>query len=312
MVSDLKDKDEITGIIFNIQHYSIHDGPGIRTDVFLKGCFLRCIWCQNPESQSLKPEPFYFKEKCNGCGQCMAVCPTKAIQIKEEKSITDHSKCDGSGKCAQICPNEARNLMGKEMSVREVFQDVKGDELFYKRSNGGVTLTGGEPLFQPRFSRNLLSICRQAGIHTALETCGYVGWSVFTDILQYVNLVLYDLKHMNSDKHREYTGVPNDLILDNVRRIYHELRIPVWARIPVIPGFNDSVQNINAAARFVVSELGTSVPVHLLAYHRLGESKYERLTREGINLSISPPAYEHMLELKEIVTSYGLETHIGG
>jgi pyruvate formate lyase activating enzyme len=311
-VSDLKDKDEITGIIFNIQHYSIHDGPGIRTDIFLKGCFLRCLWCQNPESQSLNPELFYFKEKCTGCGQCIAACPAKAIQIKEGKSFTDHSKCDGCGKCAQICPNEARNLTGKEMSVREVFQDVKGDELFYKRSNGGVTLTGGEPLFQPRFSRNLLSICCQAGFHTALETCGYAGWSVLKDVLQYVNLVLFDLKHMNSDKHREYTGVSNDLILQNVRRIYHELRIPVWARIPVIPGFNDSVQNINATARFVASELGTSVPVHLLAYHRLGESKYERLNREGLSLSISPPANEHMLELQEIISSYGLETHIGG
>jgi pyruvate formate lyase activating enzyme len=150
-VPGLRENDNVKGIIFNIQHYSIHDGPGIRTDVFLKGCFLRCIWCQNPESQSLKPELFYFKEKCSGCGRCIAVCPEKAIRIESAKSITDRGRCQGSGRCAQFCPNEARSLMGKEMSVQEVFGEVKGDEIFYKRSGGGVTLTGGEPLFQTDF-----------------------------------------------------------------------------------------------------------------------------------------------------------------
>ncbi len=308
----LQNEDEITGIIFNIQHYSIHDGPGIRTDVFLKGCFLRCIWCQNPESQALKPELFYFKERCTGCGRCAAVCPVNAIQIVDAKSQTDRSKCQGSGQCTQVCPNEARSLMGQEMTVKEVFQDVKGDEIFYKRSSGGVTLTGGEPLFQPRFSQALLSLCRQAGIHTALETCGYASWDIFQHILQYVDLVLFDLKHMNSAKHKEYTGVPNDLILDNVRKIHHELRIPLWARIPIIPGFNDSSDNIQATARFVATELGISVPVHLLAYHQLGESKYERLSQEGQNSSIIPPTDEHMLDLQKIMLSYGLDTHIGG
>jgi pyruvate formate lyase activating enzyme len=311
-VYNLKKTEDITGIIFNIQYYSIHDGPGIRTDVFLKGCFLRCVWCQNPESQSLKPELFYFKEKCTGCGKCVAVCSTRAIRIEDRKSITDRIKCDGCGKCVQVCPNEAKSLMGKEMPVQEVFQKIKGDEIFYKRSNGGVTLTGGEPLFQPCFSRNLLTICQQAGIHTAIETCGYADWRIFKDILQHVNLVLFDLKHMSSDKHREYTGVPNELILDNARRIYHELKIPVWARIPVIPGYNDSIQNIDTTADFIASELGTSVPVYLLAYHRLGESKHEKLFGEGNNISISPPADGYMLELQRIMISYGLETHIGG
>lgn len=311
-MSNLKENDSVKGIIFNIQHYSIHDGPGIRTNVFLKGCFLHCIWCQNPESQSLKPELFYFEEKCTGCGKCVAACPANAIQITEAKSKTDRSKCNGSGRCIQVCPNEARSLIGKEMTVQEVFQNVKGDEIFYKRSNGGLTLTGGEPLFQPYFSRKFLSLCQQAGIHTAIETCGYAGWEIFKDILQYVNLVLYDLKHMSSEKHQEYTGVPNNLILDNVRKIYHELRIPIWARIPVIPGYNDSVQNIHATARFVATELGTPVPVHLLAYHQLGESKHERLAKEGNSLSVIPPTDEHMLELQKIMASYGLDTHIGG
>jgi len=300
------------GIIFNIQHYSIHDGPGIRTDVFLKGCFLQCVWCQNPESHTLSPELYYFQEKCTGCGQCVAICPEKAIQIIKGKSTTDRKKCQGCGQCVQICPNDARSLIGTEMTVEEVFKKVIGDELFYKRSKGGMTLTGGEPLFQPDFSKQLLSLCCQAGIHTALETCGYANWETLKDILQYVDLVLFDLKHMDSKKHQEYTGVPNEMILENARNIHHTLKIPMWVRIPVIPGYNDSVENIRATAQFVATELSRSIPVHLLAYHRLGETKYERLGREGKNLSIAPPANEHMPELQKIVAAYGLETQIGG
>jgi pyruvate formate lyase activating enzyme len=300
------------GIIFNIQHYSIHDGPGIRTNVFLKGCSLRCIWCQNPESHSLSPELLYFQEKCTGCGRCVDICPEKAIQIISAKSTTDRKKCKTCGQCVQICFNDARSIVGTEMTVEEVFKKVIGDELFYKRSQGGMTLTGGEPLFQPDFSKNLLSLCRQAGIHTALETCGFSDWETLKDILQYVDLVLFDLKHMDSKKHREYTGVPNEVILENARKIHHTLKTPIWVRIPVIPGCNDSVENIHATAQFVAAELSRSVPVHLLAYHRLGETKYERLGKEGKNLSITPPANEYMMELQKIVAAYGLQTQIGG
>jgi pyruvate formate lyase activating enzyme len=198
------------------------------------------------------------------------------------------------------------------MSVEEVFKNIKGDELFYKRSKGGMTLTGGEPLFQPDFSKHLLFLCRQAGIHTALETCGCAGWETLKDVLQYVDLVLFDLKHMNSEKHQEYTGVPNELILDNARKIHHMLKIPVWARVPIVPGYNDSAENIRATAEFVAKELSQSVPVYLLAYHRLGETKYERLGKESKSLAITPPINECMLELQKIVAAYGLDTYIGG
>lgn len=300
------------GIVFNIQRYSIHDGPGIRTSVFLKGCFLRCIWCQNPESQSPNAELLFLAERCTGCGRCVAACPAHAVRMSESKSVTARDECKGSGNCVQVCPHEARSLMGKEMTAAEVFRTIKSDELFYKRSKGGVTLTGGEPLFQPDFSKDILSLCRQAGIHTAVETCGYAEWKAFKDVLQYADLVLYDLKHMDSEKHREYTGVPNHRILENAGRIHHELGIPLWIRIPVVPGYNDSAANFRETARFIAAELDQSIPVHLLAYHRLGESKYERLGMAGKDLSIVPPTDEHMLELRAIIASYGLEVIIGG
>ncbi|MBN2074550.1 MAG: glycyl-radical enzyme activating protein [Dehalococcoidales bacterium] len=311
-MADITENKADRGFIFNIQHYSIHDGPGIRTSVFLKGCFLSCVWCQNPESQSIEPELFFFEERCTGCGNCVAVCPVQAVQVKDGKSFTDRTICNGSGKCALVCLNDARSIMGKEMAAHEVFHKVKGDELFYKRSNGGVTLTGGEPLFQADFSRTILSLCRQAGIHTAIETCGFADWEIFKEVLRYTDLVLFDLKQMNSEKHREYTGVPNELILENVRKIVHDLKIPVRLRIPVIPGHNDSLEDIHDFAKFISGELDTSLPVHFLAYHRLGESKYERLGITDKNVTITPPSNEQMSEIQQIAASYGLETYIGG
>jgi len=302
----------VKGIVLNIQHYSIHDGPGIRTSVFLKGCFLHCLWCQNPESQSSIPELFYFKEKCTGCGRCVDVCREKANIVTENKIIIDRRKCKGCGQCINVCPSDARSLMGKEMNAEEVFKQVQRDELFYKRSKGGVTLTGGEPLFQPGFTKHLLALCHQAGIHTALETCGYAEWDMIKDILKYADLVLFDLKHMEAKRHQEYTGVPNDLILENARKIHHILKIPIWARIPVIPGYNDSIENIKATAEFVVKELNPSVPVHLLAYHRLGETKYERLGKENNKVMINPPDDERIKEIQKTMVSYGLDTYIGG
>jgi len=308
----MNETENTKGIIFNLQRYSIHDGPGIRTTVFLKGCPLRCLWCQNPESQASQPEIFFDREKCTGCGTCVQACPEGAIEIKDGKSRTNRQLCKGIGRCAEVCPNEARNLIGRYVTAGEVFKEVKADEIFYLRSGGGVTLSGGEPLAQPEFAIALLKLCKDAGINTALDTSGYARWETLKRVLEYVDLVLYDFKHMDPVEHKKCTGVSNDLILDNARKIHHELSITILVRVPIIPGYNDSVENIEATARFIAKELDKSIKVHLLPYHRLGEVKYERLERPGKPFSTEPPSEERMSELKKIVESFGLTVFIGG
>lgn len=308
----MKEIEAVEGIIFNIQPYCIHDGPGIRTTVFLKGCPLRCLWCQNPESQNIKKQLFYIKENCVGCGSCVLVCPNKAITIHDEKVKTHRLLCEACGECTKVCKFEARSLIGERITAGEVFEKVKKDKIFYEGSNGGVTISGGEPLAQPEFTKSILKLCKDDGIHTAIETCGYGNWDMVKEILQYVDLVLFDIKHMISDIHKKLTGVPNDTILENAKRIYHDLKIPIVARAPIIPGYNDSVENIEEMGKFVSTELGKSVHVHLLPFHRLGESKNERLEKEEISFNSYPPSEEHMEELKKIVESYGLYVQIGG
>jgi pyruvate formate lyase activating enzyme len=307
------DKDEETrGVIFNIQTYSIHDGPGIRTTVFIKGCPLKCVWCQNPESQMVTPQLFFNSETCVGCGKCLQVCPEGAIRLDEGKSWTNRDICRGVGKCVEVCPNEARNIAGRYVTAGEVFKEVMEDKIFYERSGGGVTLGGGEPLASPEFTNSLLRLCKKADIHTALDTCGYAKWEIMKQILQYVDLVLYDLKHMDPVAHKLFTGVSNEVILENARRVRRELHIPVLARVPVIPGYNDSMENMGATGRFIATELGVSTEVHLLPYHKLGEMKYHRLEKSGNPISIIPPDEKCIMKLKEVFESFGLKVHEGG
>lgn len=303
---------EQTGIVFNIQHYSIHDGPGIRTTVFLNGCPLRCQWCQNPESQTIQPQLFYYREKCTGCGECVQACPQGAITMAGKLSITNRDLCKGHGNCTQVCRNEARNLMGKQVTVQEVFAEVAGDAIFYESSGGGVTLSGGDPTFQGKFTASVLSLCKEASFHTAIETCGFTSWANLQEILEYTDLVLYDIKHMDSWEHEKGTGVANELILNNAKRIYHEAGKPMWVRIPIIPGFNDSKSNVEATAKFVAREMGRDVKVHLLPYHRMGETKYARLEKSDRSILIQPPTVQKMEQLLSIVESLGLEGQIGG
>ncbi len=300
------------GTIFDIQSYSLHDGPGIRTTVFLKGCPLACVWCQNPESQRYQPEVLLYQERCTGCGQCVPTCPSQAIRLEDGKSHTDRNLCRGCGKCADACLNEARRLAGRVWSAEDVFAEVKKDDAFYRRSGGGITLSGGEPLAQAEFSTAILSLCKRAGLHTAIETTGMARWETVQLLLEQVDLVLYDLKHMDSTSHQKCTGAPNDLILENLKRIRRECSIPVVVRIPIVPGHNADPKNIEATARFIADEVGLDTRVNILAYHRLGETKYGRLEQADRGASITPPSTEQMVAIQKTMEVFGLTVSIGG
>ena len=300
----------VSGSIFNIQHYSIHDGPGIRTTIFLKSCPLSCWWCQNPESRLFRPQLFFDPAKCAGCGTCVTVCPNGAIRLADGISRTDRTLCEGSGKCVEVCPSDARSLIGRSATAGEAFGEAASDAMFYSDS-GGITLSGGEPLMQPEFSAAILRLCRNEGIHATVDTCGHAPWTFVSSVLQLADLVLYDIKHMDPDAHRSATGVSNELILENARRICRELRVPMRIRIPVVPGMNDSDTNIRATARFVADKLGPSTPVHLIPYHRLGSAKYELMELPRPQ-STAPPSPAQMDKLRAVVASFGLEASIGG
>lgn len=306
---------ELTAPVFNVQTYSIHDGPGIRVTVFVKGCPLRCRWCANPESNLARPQLMTYAAKCTACGRCVAACPQKAVSIgtlhDKPCAITDRELCVECGVCVDVCPCEAREIVGREKTVREVLEQVLKDKLFIDASGGGMTVSGGECLAHPDFTEALLYAAKEQGLHTAIESSSFASEAVFDQVLRYVDLALLDIKHMDSDIHRELTGVPNEQILSNIRHAVHDLKKNVTVRVPTIPGYNDSEENIRATARFVKEELGPDVGIHLLPYHRLGESKNESLGKV-MDLSVSVPSDEHMQDLKRIVESYGLYCQIGG
>ena len=293
-------KDVSKGIVFNIQRYSIHDGPGIRTTVFLKGCVLRCFWCQNPESQAMKPEIMLNKEACTLCGRCEVACEIGAASLSEESAAIDRKRCVGCGRCVDACPVRARVLAGKEMTVPDVLTEVLRDKPFYDNSGGGVTLSGGDPVMQPTFARNLLAACKGQGLHTCIETCGLATWTTMRGLLDYTDLVLFDLKSLDPAKHRRATGKDNRVILENARRIAKLRKITI--RMPLIPGFNDSPGDVTEILSFVKDGLGlASSSLHLLRYNQLGEAKFDRLGREGMRPAMQPQPQEYIEELEAII-----------
>jgi pyruvate formate lyase activating enzyme len=301
------------GLVFDIQKYAIHDGPGIRTLVFLKGCPLRCIWCQNPESQLMQPELMFNNEKCSGCGQCIPVCPEGAIEMSQGQSRTNRELCNGCGKCVEVCPNEARILVGKYISVDEAFKEVMKDKAFYKRSGGGITISGGESTSQPDFVIDLLAKCQEAGIHTAIETCGYIEWEILGNVMKHADLVLYDIKLIDPAEHIKYTGVSNDQILDNARRLAKAYAgHPMVVRVPIIPGYTDSIKNIEGIAKFISTELGDTVKFELLNYNPLGEAKYARLGRQYGASDLRPVSDESLKKLEEIFAAFGVKSQSEG
>ncbi|MBR6812085.1 MAG: glycyl-radical enzyme activating protein [Oscillospiraceae bacterium] len=297
----------ISAPVFNIQSYSIHDGPGIRTTVFLKGCPLRCKWCANPESHSVKSQLMTYVNKCTLCRRCIMACPTGAINAKVE---TDRALCTACGKCVEVCPRSAREIAGKTMSTEEVLERVLEDRLFIE-NGGGMTVSGGEPLMHPDFTEELLRAAKGEGLHTAIETCCYAKREDIDRVFRWVDYAMVDIKHMDPSEHMRLTGVSNETILENIMYICNELKVPMMVSIPVIPAHNDSAENLKATAQFIVSKLGQDVPVRLLPYHRMGEGKNESLGN-GMDMSIAVPDDEQMMKHKAIFDSAALKVQIGG
>ncbi|MFQ5811354.1 MAG: glycyl-radical enzyme activating protein [Armatimonadota bacterium] len=293
------------GIVFDIERFAVHDGPGIRTTVFLKGCPLRCLWCHNPEALSRKPQLAQFKQNCIACGACIRNCPRDALTASPDGIVIDRALCDDCGACTEECYAEALVMSGREMTAAEVVDEVKKDGVFYANSGGGMTISGGEPLLQPDFTEALLALAREAEIHTCIDTSGCGPWRLIEPLLPLTDLILYDLKTLSAEAHREFVGGSLDGVIDNLKRICAD-SIPVRLRVPVVPGCTDMPDNIAA-----IADLAATLPaveaVELLRYHRLGESKYGTLGLTYPLTGLEPSTDEQMSALAAIVQNRGVE-----
>ncbi|MFZ2412863.1 MAG: glycyl-radical enzyme activating protein [Candidatus Cryosericum sp.] len=294
--------------MFNIMHYALHDGPGIRTVVFLKGCPLACQWCHNPESQDPRPQLMIMAERCIGCGDCLAACSTgAAVLVDGIPGATD--ACIACGRCVNVCLAGARTIAGRTLTVAEVMSELVRDRVFFEESGGGVTFSGGEPFMQPVFLRSLLDACQDEGISTAVETCGMTDQRELLGMADKVDLFLYDVKLMDAPQHAEVTGERNETILANLAALV-QAHAHVIIRFPVIPAVNDNQDNINLMIG-MMRRLGLH-EIDLLPYHRIGTDKYVRLGRPYRLADLQPPSAEDMEKMRCIFTDAGMAASIGG
>lgn len=296
------------GLVLNIMHFALHDGPGIRTTVFLKGCPLHCWWCHNPESQRPEPEVIYFEERCIRFGDCVRACPHGALHLDEQRLIHDPRLCQHCAECVSACSASARQLAGRWMTVSDVVAEVSKDQVFFDESGGGITVSGGEPLMQAAFVESLLAACRARRIRTVLDTCGWADPNALLRVSENVDLFFYDLKLMDSERHRHFTGVKNDVILRNLEMLA-ERGSAVVVRVPVIPGVNDDNDNMEDLSEFLI-RLGLR-EIDLLPYHRFGSDKYRRLHLPYRMEGVAPPTDRQMEALAAGLRRDGFTVRIG-
>ncbi|MCJ7682666.1 MAG: glycyl-radical enzyme activating protein [Desulfobacteraceae bacterium] len=296
------------GLIFNLQRFSIHDGPGIRTTVFMKGCPLKCLWCANPESQDFIPNLMVRDINCRGCGACVDACVEGAISMSKEgrRGIT-RDRCTQCLLCVDACIYGSLNVCGRYVGVEEVLEEVLKDSAFYKNSGGGMTVSGGEALSQTPFVTRLLKEAKREGLHTTIDTSGYVPWKEMKEVLRFADLVLFDIKHLDSEEHEKTTGVDNRQILDNLRRVSREKE--VWLRVPLIAGFNDSDAHIDNIA-VLGRDMGVE-KISLLPYHEGGKSKSEQLGRSYGLPQAKAPGDDHIAYLKGFIEKRGIRASVG-
>ena len=300
----------VTGEIFDIKKYAIHDGPGIRTTVFFKGCPLSCWWCHNPEGIKRTAERLYRQDRCIGCKECIQVCSHDAIADSADRPKWDPSRCEYCKTCALVCPTEAVTFVGKTMSVDDVIAEITKDTVFYDESNGGVTISGGEPLMQPQFLLKLLEGCGHLDLHRTVDTSGYADTKTLLQVAACTELFLYDLKHMDPEKHFKYTGVSNEKILENLKCL-SEHGADIIVRLPIIPGINSHDENIDRTGAFISSLSGIRC-VNILPYHCAAITKYKNFNMEYSSSDVEPPSKDQLESIANRLENYDIRVKIGG